>query len=258
MGLWEGGGFRSHLHTATGTPLATLSGAIFAVNTAVYWPVDTPKEVVATSLYLTQKLVDDRSLLQSESSIPRPARGRPFLRRVGHRPFHESHLRRTAERVHSRRVHGGDRHIKTEPVSWTVMVFDPKDRTNDYFPGDLFTDGVNVSVTGAHTTTLAGRKTTYAVTVNYSTAPGTKLPRLPPGMETTTKKGSYNVAFEFSHTLQENPGGRMPTGGSTSRGPLLTAIPTTYSHRSSPESAVKRYFSTVPRQFRRGRVPLQP
>ena len=64
---------------------------------------------------------------------------------------------------------------------------------------------MNVSVTGAHATTLAGRKTTYAVTGIYSSAEGTDFSSLPPGMTTTTKKGSYNVAFEFKHNLQESP-----------------------------------------------------
>jgi porin len=94
--------------------------------------------------------------------------------------------------------------IRTEPVPWTVMVFDPKDRTNDYFPGDLFKEGVNVSVSGAHTTMLSGRKTTYAVAGIYSTAEGADYSSLPPGMGVTTKRGSYNVSFEFKHNLQES------------------------------------------------------
>jgi porin len=84
------------------------------------------------------------------------------------------------------------------------MVFDPNDRTNDYLPGDLFKDGVNVSVSGAHTTTLAGRKTIYAVTGLYSTAEGVDYSSLPAGFGTTTKKGSYNISFEFKHNLQES------------------------------------------------------
>lgn len=94
--------------------------------------------------------------------------------------------------------------IVADPVAWTVMVFDPNDRTNDYFPGDLFKDGVNVSVSGAHTTKLAGRRTSYAVTGIYSTAEGVDYSSLPLGYSTTTKKGSYNVAFEFKHNLQES------------------------------------------------------
>ncbi|MEH6584629.1 MAG: hypothetical protein V7754_22065 [Halioglobus sp.] len=50
MGLWEGGGFRSHLEYSHGDLQTNLGGALFATNTALYWPVGTPEELVATSL----------------------------------------------------------------------------------------------------------------------------------------------------------------------------------------------------------------
>ena len=40
MGLWEGGGFRSHLEYSHGDARTNLGGAIFAVNTAQFWPKD--------------------------------------------------------------------------------------------------------------------------------------------------------------------------------------------------------------------------
>jgi len=84
------------------------------------------------------------------------------------------------------------------------MVFDPNDRTNDYLPGDLFDDGVNISVSAAHDTTLAGRKTTYAMTGLYSTAEGTDYSSIGGIEGTTTKSGSWNINFEFKHNLQES------------------------------------------------------
>jgi porin len=62
MGLWQGGGFRSHIEYSHGGLATNLSGAIFATNLALYFPVDTPNEVVATSLYFTQKLGDRSSI----------------------------------------------------------------------------------------------------------------------------------------------------------------------------------------------------
>jgi porin len=94
--------------------------------------------------------------------------------------------------------------VRTKPVSWTVMVFDPNDRTTEYFPGDLFQDGVNVYASGVHAAKLAGRKTTYTVSATYSTAEGVDYSTLPPGIVTTNKRGAYNVAFQFTHNLQES------------------------------------------------------
>jgi porin len=94
--------------------------------------------------------------------------------------------------------------IRSEPVNWTIMVFDPNDRTNDYLPGDLFDDGVNISVSAAHNTTVAGRKTTYALSSLYSTAEGTDYSSIGAVEGTSTKSGSWNINFEFKHNLQES------------------------------------------------------
>ena len=99
------------------------------------------------------------------------------------------------------------------------MAFDPNDRTNDYLPGDLFDDGVNVSVSAAHDATLAGRKTTYAISGLYSTAEGTDYSSIGGEEGTTTKSGAWNINFEFTHNLQESSErsegdlGFLPKGG---------------------------------------------
>ncbi len=204
MGLWEGGSFRSHFEYRHGAAPANLGGAIFAVNTALYWPVDTPEELVATSLYFTQKLGDVSSIALGKFNPVDLLAADPFYGGWGIDRFMNLVFAAPPSGLVPVVFMGAVASIKTDPVAWTFMVFDPKDRTNDYFPGDLFKDGVNVSVSGAHTTTLAGRKTTYAITGIYSTAEGTDYSSLPPGFGTTTKKGSYNVSFEFKHNLQEN------------------------------------------------------
>lgn len=84
------------------------------------------------------------------------------------------------------------------------MVFDPNDRTNDYFPGDLFNDGVNFCVSAAHVATLRGRKTTYVLTGHYSTTEGADYSPVGGVDGTSTKSGAYNLKFEFKHDLQEN------------------------------------------------------
>jgi porin len=204
MGLWEGGGFRSHLEYRHGPAPSNLGGAIFAVNTALYWPVDTPDELVATSLYFTQKVGDRSSIAFGKFNPVDLLAAEPFYGGWGIDRFMNLILAAPPSGLIPVVFMGAVATVKTDPLAWTFMVFDPKDRTNDYLPGDLFETGVNVSVSGAHITTLAGRKTTYAVTGLYSTAEGTDFSTLPPGFETTTKKGSYNVSFEFKHNLQES------------------------------------------------------
>jgi len=204
LGLWEGGGFRSHFEYRHGAAPANLGGAIFAVNTALYWPVDTRDELVATSLYLTQKVGDLSSVAIGKFNPVDLLAADPVVGGWGIDRFMNLILAAPPSGLIPVVFMGAIATVRTDPIAWTVMAFDPDDRTNDYLPGDLFESGVNVSVSGAHVTTLVGRKTSYTVTGIYSTAEGVDYSTLPPGFQTTTKSGSYNVSFEFKHNLQES------------------------------------------------------
>jgi len=204
MGLWEGGGFRSHLEYRHGNAPANLGGAIFAVNTALYWPVDTPDELVATSLYFTQKVGDRSSIAFGKFNPVDLLAADSFYGGWGIDRFMNLILVAPPSGLIPVVFMGAVGSIRTDPVSWTIMVYDPNDRTNDYLPGDLFKDGVNISVTAAHTSTLAGRKTTYALTGLYSTAEGADYSSVGGAVGTSTKSGAYNINFEFKHTLQES------------------------------------------------------
>jgi porin len=160
---------------------------------------------VATSLYFTQKLGDRSNIALGKFNPEDLLAADNFFGGWGIDRFMNIIFAAPPSGLIPVVFMGAVANIKTEPVSWTIMVFDPDNRTDDYFPGDLFAHGVNVSVSGAHTTTLAGRKTTYAVTGIYSTAEGTDFSSLgSPDFTTSTKKGSYNVSFEFKHNLQES------------------------------------------------------
>ena len=62
MGLWEGGGIRTHIEYSHGDLATNIGGTLFATNTALYWPVGAPEEVVATSLNFTQKVGEKSSI----------------------------------------------------------------------------------------------------------------------------------------------------------------------------------------------------
>ena len=204
LGLWEGGGLRTHVEYRHGDAWANLGNTIFATNTAQLWPVDTPEQIVATSLYLTQKLGERTNVLLGKFNPVDLLAADPFFGGWGIRRFMNLIFVAPPSGLVPPVFMGVVTNVRTAPVSWTLMVFDPNDRTTDYFPGDLFEDGVNVSASGAHTAKLAGRSTTYTVTANYSTAEGVNYSTLPPGFETTNKTGAYNIAFQFTHNLQES------------------------------------------------------
>jgi porin len=95
---------------------------------------------------------------------------------------------------------------KGNPITLTMMIFDPEDRTRDYFPGDLFKTGVNISVGATWAGTIAGRASSVGVTSTISTKRGANLEDVlvPPGLVTDDIKGSYNIALQFTHRLAES------------------------------------------------------
>lgn len=204
MGLWEGGEFRSHLEYSHGDAPANLGGAIFSANTALYWPVDTPEELVATSLNFTQKFGDRSSIALGKFNPVDVYASHPFYGGWGIDRFMNIVLVAPPSGLIPVVFMGAVATIKVEPVTWSIIVADPNDRTNDYFPGDLFSDGVLIAANATRVTSLAGRKTTYGITGLYSTAEGADYSSVGGAVGTSTKSGAYNVNIQFTHNLQES------------------------------------------------------
>jgi porin len=104
-------------------------------------------------------------------------------------------------------IMGGALVHRGRPIDLTVMVFDPDDRTGDYWIDGLFADGVNMSVGGSWNGRIAGRPSSIGVTSTLSTQRGQDLGDvlLPPGLESSTRKGSYNIGIQARHLLVESP-----------------------------------------------------
>jgi porin len=102
-------------------------------------------------------------------------------------------------------IMGGIFSYRTEPLMWTLMVYDSNNRTRDYLPDDLFDDGFNTSLGVAWGGKWAGRTTTAAVTGIYSTKDDVDLGEvlLPEDLRTSTKKDSWHLGLQFSHLLVE-------------------------------------------------------
>ncbi len=220
LGLWKGGGLHTHVEYRHGDAGSNLGNTLFATNTAQFYPVDAPEEVVATSLYLSQKVGERVDVHLGKINPIDFLAADPFFGGWGIHRFMNlvfvgppsglvppvlmgvvTIFRTKSDRVHVLPATAAD---IFRGGTLTFMVFDPNDRTTDYFPGDLFKEGVNMVVTGAHAAKIAGRKTTYILFAYYSTAEGVDFSTLPPGIETTNKRGSYNFAIQFTLNLQES------------------------------------------------------
>jgi porin len=207
MGLWQGGGFHTHVEYRYGNLSAFQDGILLPVNTGKVLPLNSPDRVVASSLYFSQKFGDNFSILLGKINAVDLLAGDLFFGGWGTHRFMNIAFVAPPSGVLPPVIIGAIANIKTKPVAVTFMVFDPNDQSNTYWPEELFDDGVNISIGLTHQGTLSGRTTTYGLTATYSTKEGVDLDNilLAPGLESGTKQGSYSVAFQFSHLFYQQP-----------------------------------------------------
>jgi porin len=211
LGLWKGGGIRTHAEYRYGSLPASRGRALWPVNTATLLPLGDGEEVVASSIYLTQALGDHVNVMLGKINAVDLLAADPFFGGWGIHRFQNIAFVAPPSGVVPPTIMGAIVSIKTAPINWTLMAFDPNDRTNDYAPDDLFDKGVNVSLGATYSAKLAGRSTSYSLTGTYSTKDGANLGELllPADLKTGPKDGAYNVSFQFSHNLiqhSEKPG----------------------------------------------------
>jgi porin len=208
LGLWQGGGLHAHVTYRGGDLPAFRGGALFPVHTSGLLPLGGKDEVVATSLYLSQRFGDATRLMLGKINVIDLLASHPFFGGWGTDRFWNVAFVAPPTGVLPPVIMGGILTHSFSPYSLTAMVFDPNDQTTSYSFNRLFADGVNVSLGLAWSGELAGCKSGAGITATYSTAERTDWSQigLPPGSQTTTKKGSYNVAVELSHLLVESAG----------------------------------------------------
>ena len=206
LGLWQGGGLHAHVPYRGGDLPAFRGGALFPVHTSGLFPLGGKDEVVATSLYMSQRFGDATRLMLGKINAIDLLASHPFFGGWGTERFWSLPFVAPPSGVVPPVIMGGVLTHSFAPYALTVMVFDPNDQTTSYSLNRLFNDGVNISLGLAWSGELAGRKSGAGITATYSTAEGTDWSKigLPPGSQTTTKKGSYNVAVELSHVLVES------------------------------------------------------
>lgn len=205
MHLWKGGKFNFHLEYRHGNAPSHLGGTIFAVNTALFLPSDTPEQLEATSINYTQKIGNGHSISLGKFNPIDVYKTDPFYGGWGIDRFMNVALVAPPSGLIPVVFMGAIVSINLEPITVTAIVFDPNDRTNDYFPGDLFKDGVTVGANATSVTKLAGRKTTYGITGFVTTAEGVDYSSIGNGfVNTSNKTGAFNVNVQFKHNLQES------------------------------------------------------
>ncbi len=212
LGWWEGGRLVTHLEYAAGSLPDTLGTTFFPTNSGIAFPGGGPEVFTATSIYLSQQLGSQGSLLIGKINALDLLDNDPFFGGLGTRRFQNTVFVAPPSGLVPPVFFGAIANLRLDPVTFSLWVYDPVDRTQEYWPSGLFSEGVTFSLTTAYNTQIAERPTTFSITGIYTTKTGTDFSSISSafrqGLEPSTLQGSYSLAFQFSHLfhqLESNP-----------------------------------------------------
>jgi porin len=205
MGLVDGLGFHVHGEGRFSQGQSNFGFQLWPANSGAVLPLG-GESFAASSLYLTQTIGKRSVLMLGKINAVDLLAGDPVFGGWGTQRFQNIAFVAPPSGVVPPTIMGGVFVHKGTPITLTVMVFDPEDRTRDYFPGDLFKSGVNISVGATWGGTIAGRASSVGVTSTVSTKRGADLGDflVPPGLITDDIKGSYNIALQVTHRLADS------------------------------------------------------
>lgn len=206
LGLWQGGGFHTHLEYNTGNIPAWRGGALIPINIGAGTPLGETDKVVASSLYISQKLSDRASLMLGKFNVIDFLVHDPFYGGWGNERFMNCAFVAPLSGVLPPTIMGAIMNYKVNPIIWTFMVYDPNDHTSNYSFNHLFSDGVNLSLAATWSGELAGRVSSVNFNGIYSTQEKVALKDflLPPNLQTDIENGTWHFAVKFSHLLVES------------------------------------------------------
>lgn len=207
LGLLDGTGLRTHGEIRFADPRSSFGGQLLPSNTGAALPLTGVGRFEATSIYLSQRIDQRTSLLVGKINVIDLLARDPFFGGWATQRFMNLAFVAPPSGVVPVTIMGAVLVHRSAPITMTVMVFDPNDRTGNYGVDGLFAEGVNISVGAAWNGAIAGRASSIGVTSTVSTKRGQDLGDvlLPPGLESSTRKGSYNITLQASHLLVESP-----------------------------------------------------
>lgn len=203
LGMWNGGALQLHLESRFGDIPGQRGGALWPVQVGQTLPLGREGDVVASSIYLTQRLSESTTVLAGKINAIDLLAKDPFFGGWGRDRFQNLVFVAPPSGVVPPTIVGAVLLHEAGSVLVTAMAFDPNDRTRDYAPDDLFADGVNLSLGASVRGEFLGRASSLGLTGTYSTKDATDLGELllPPDLRTAPKDGSSHLALQFGHLL---------------------------------------------------------
>ena len=203
LGLWRGFGFNTHIESAFGDIPVFRGGALWPTHAGTALPLGARDQVEATSLYVTQRIGSTATLMVGKiNGIDLLARD-PFFGGWGAHRFEHLVFVAPPSGLVPPVIMGAVLTAARAPFSYTLMVFDPDDRTSDYWVDGLFSNGVNGQLGVTWSGAVGGRATSLGVSATGSTTDKIDFGNilLPPELQGPKQDGSWNLALQGGHLL---------------------------------------------------------
>lgn len=212
LGLWQGLSVNVHQEWVYGDDANTLgTGAIFPVNTALAFPRSGGREN-DTSLIISQTIGERISIAFGKFNMLDAAAKTPLVGGGGLDTFMNLGLAAPASGVTPPYLFGAIATLRTEPASFTLMVYDPRNAQSWDVIKNPFSEGVTTSLSVKVPVTIAGLKGFYGVRGVYSSQEGLDLATipalidLPPASESIlSRKGYWYLSASVQQYLYHSP-----------------------------------------------------
>jgi porin len=201
LGLWKGGGIITHFEYRFegvttylgGTTIPTNLCMVLPLNSFYYGPLQ------ATSIYYKQRFGKKVSLSVGKINTVDLFADHFFFGGYGNSGFINFALAGLPNGILQPVIMGGFVDVKTGPLKWNLMIYDPNDPTSAFWPSpsETFKNGVNYSLGTTWNGLLAGRSTSLNLTGILSTQKYSEFPAVP-------IDSYWYGSLMFSHLLHEN------------------------------------------------------
>lgn len=214
-GLWTGFSINFHQEWAYGRDANTLGdGTLIPVNTAMGFPVLGGRDY-NTSINISQSFGDLFAVSLGKFNLLDLAEKTPIAGGGGYSTFMNTALAAPISGVTPPYIIGGIASLNTKPVSFTLMVYDPRNAQVPEVIERPFREGVTTSLSATLPLQVAGLPGWYSLRGVYSTKEGFNLNDIPAlllpkeARGTLTREGYRYVQFNAQQYLwqdKDNPG----------------------------------------------------
>ncbi len=211
---WEGLSVTAQVYWNYGESVNGSNGTLFPLNSALFFPnVDGSDTSAIVALNATQNIGDLWAISIGRFNNIDGIRYRPVFGGGGVDTFWNLNPAVTSSGLVPAGIHAASVSLKTQPVSYFLMIYDPVDAYSADLFENVFTNGVGVNGIATWKTSIAGKTGYYGLSGSYS---GASLPNLGDIVIDTEvgqaindnvseKTGAWAFAFTWQQFIYQDP-----------------------------------------------------